>query len=80
MTSRDWEPAFLAVSFLLGEPLEATVACLGGEETGREKPLPELAAVLRAAPREVRAAAVAREVARVARDLEGLRINGLGAE
>jgi hypothetical protein len=71
MSSEDWDSAFLAVSAILGEPLEASLAALGPARSARAE---GLAAVLRSSPRDVRAAAIARVVARVAIDLDAMRL------
>jgi len=60
----DWQPAFLAVSTLLGEPLDVAASALG--ETGGRT----MAGPLGSASRQVRAAAVARTVAGLVLELE----------
>lgn len=64
----DWQPAFLAVSTLLGEPLDVAASALGSEG-GRE-----MAERLASASRQVRAAAVARTVAGLLAELEQARL------
>ena len=68
---RAWQPAFLGVSALLGEPLEGSLASLG---EAIEKETTELAAALRSGSREARARAIAKVVARVAVDIDSLRL------
>jgi hypothetical protein len=64
----DWQPAFLAVSTLLGEPLDVATSALadGGAR--------ELAGPLGSRSRQVRAAAVARTVAGLLAELERARL------
>jgi hypothetical protein len=64
----DWQPAFIAVSALVGEPLDATLLALGGNE--QEK----LLQGLRAPSRETRAVAIARVAAEVVMALDRLRL------
>lgn len=64
----DWQPAFLAVSTLLGEPHELAAAVLGEAGAGT------LAGPLGAKSRPVRAAAVARTVAGLLAELERARL------
>jgi hypothetical protein len=66
--NRDWQPAFIAVSALVGEPLDATLLALGENE--QEK----LLQGLRAPFRETRAVAIARVAAEVAMALDRLRL------
>ncbi len=63
---RPWEPAFVAVSTLLGEPPEAIAAALGDGE--RAAPPPADAA----ASRRARAEAIAAGVSSVIRALEAM--------
>jgi hypothetical protein len=64
----DWQPAFLAVSTLLGEPLDVAASALG-EGAARE-----LAGPLGSSSRPARAAAVARTVARLLAELQRARL------
>ncbi len=64
----EWQPAFLAVSTLLGEPPDAAASALG--DAGARA----LAGPLGSTSRQVRAAAVAREVASLLADLERARL------
>jgi hypothetical protein len=64
----DWQPAFLAVSTLLGEPADVASAALGNAAG------PEAAGLLGSGPRAARAAAVARVVAGLLADLERARL------
>jgi hypothetical protein len=65
----DWQTAFIAVSALVGEPLDATLLVLGGGE-GQGK----LLQGLRAPSRETRARAIARIASEVAAALDRLRL------
>jgi hypothetical protein len=65
----DWQPAFIAVSALVGEPLDAISLVLGGGEA-QEKLLQSL----RAPSRETRAVAMARIASEVAIALDRLRL------
>lgn len=69
--SPDWSSAFLAVSFLLGEPNDAAEAALGDRGSAQAA---ALARVLRSSPREVRAQAVARVAAGLLANLEKARL------
>jgi hypothetical protein len=64
----DWQPAFLAVSTLLGEPHDVAASALGDAGAGA------LAGPLGSTSRQVRAAAVARTVAGLLADLERARL------
>lgn len=64
----DWEAAFLAVSALLGEPLDVAASAL------RDGGARALAGPLGSASRQVRAAAVARTVAGLIAELESARL------
>lgn len=64
----DWQPAFLAVSTLLGEPLDVAASALG--DGGAR----ELGGPLGSTSRQVRAAAVARLVASLLAELERARL------
>jgi hypothetical protein len=67
--NRDWQPAFIAVSALVGEPLDATLLALGGGD-----PQEKLLQGLRAPSRETRALAIARVASEVAVALDRLRL------
>lgn len=69
--SPDWSSAFLAVSFLLGEPVDAAAAALGDEGSPQSA---ALARALRSSSRETRAHAVGRVAAGLAADLEKARL------
>ena len=64
----DWQPAFLAVSTLLGESLQAAAFALG--EAGARA----VAGPLGSGSRRVRAAAVARTIAGLVVELERSRL------
>jgi hypothetical protein len=69
----DWQTAFRAISALVGEPVEAIDAALGGGETsGRAEA--DLVRALASTSRDVRARAVARVVAEVVADIERTRL------
>ncbi len=68
--SERWEPAFLAVGVLVGEPLEALTAALG--DAG-EPHTTSLVEALRSTSRETRARAIARVVSDVAVAIDALR-------
>ena len=65
-----WEPTFLAVSIALGESLDDAVGALG-ERAAACGSLPER---LRTESREMRARAIAEQLAPIAVDLEQLEI------
>jgi hypothetical protein len=67
-TDTEWQPAFLAVSTLLGEPADVAASALG--DAGAR----ELAGSLGSTSRQVRAAAVARVVASLLAELERARL------
>jgi hypothetical protein len=71
VSARDWEPAFFAVSAILGEPLESSLA-LAGEPTIAAAA--ELVRALRGSSRERRARAIARTVSQVAVDIADMRL------
>jgi hypothetical protein len=70
--SARWEPAFLAMSAALGEPHDDALAALG--DAGMLHAT-EMARALRSKKREVRAKAIASELAIVARDLDEARLS-----
>jgi len=53
-----WQPAFLAVSMLVGEPLEAALGAIGDDEASRATG--EILRELRSASQQVRVRAMAR--------------------
>jgi hypothetical protein len=69
--SLDWQEAFVAMSAVLGEPLDATLAALDGQESTSAA---ALVACLRSASQSVRAEALARVATEVAKDLERMRL------
>jgi hypothetical protein len=71
VSARDWEAAFFAVSAILGEPLESSLAAAGEPTTGGAT---ELVRALRGSSRERRARAIARVVSQVAVDVEAMRL------
>jgi hypothetical protein len=66
-----WQEAFVAVSAVLGEPLEVSLSALGDVEPTA---LDALVGGLRSSSRSVRAEAMARAATEVARDLERMRL------
>jgi hypothetical protein len=68
MTGPSWQRAFLAVSTLVGEPLEVAVAVLGADGVN------DAAGDLASTSRPERAAAVARVVAGVVAEIERARL------
>jgi hypothetical protein len=75
VTSRSpsWQQAFLAVSAVLGEPLDDALASLGG--AGVIRPEDEaFVSGLRSASREVRARCIAQGVAAVASAIDAARL------
>jgi hypothetical protein len=71
MSTRDWEASFLAVSALLGEPLEASIAAVGDVTTAAGR---DVARGLRSTSREARARAIARAVSQAALDVDAARM------
>ncbi|HXN31420.1 MAG TPA: hypothetical protein VN894_06135 [Polyangiaceae bacterium] len=71
MSAQPWQEAFLAVSLVLGEPLEESLSAIGEGATLRA---PLLLRGLRSSSREVRAHAIARAVAPVAVALDEMRL------
>ena len=67
LDSLDWQEAFVALSSVLGEPLDATLASLDGKES---KAAAALVASLRSTSRAARAEAIARVATEIAKDLE----------
>jgi hypothetical protein len=65
--SLDWQEAFVALSAVLGEPLDATLAALDGKES---KAAAALVTSLRSSARSARAEAIARVATDIAKDLE----------
>ena len=72
MSTRDWEAAFFALSALLGEPLEASLAAAGEPAAADAQ---ELVRELRSSQRERRARAIARTVARVALEIDAMELS-----
>jgi hypothetical protein len=70
-TARSWEPAYLAVSVVLGEPLEVAVDSLGDEGMARAGALIE---ALRSPSRDTRARALAHAVSKVARAVDAVSL------
>jgi len=68
---RPWEPAYLAVSAVLGEPVEAAAACLGGGGAARAAGLLE---ALRSPSRDARARALAQALSEVALAVESVSL------
>jgi hypothetical protein len=68
---RSWESAYLAISVVLGEPLEVLVAALGDEGTARAT---DLIQALRSPSRETRARALAHAVSEVARAVDAVSL------
>jgi hypothetical protein len=66
-----WQEAFVAVSAVLGEPLEASISALGEVASMR---VAALVSGLRSPSRSARAEAMARAATEVARDLERMRL------
>jgi hypothetical protein len=64
-----WEGAFVAVSVLAGEPLDAIASALGEGGTGH---VVDLLRVLGSAPREVRARVLARAASEIAVAIDAL--------
>jgi hypothetical protein len=62
MTDR-WEPAFVAIAAIVGEPLEATLEALGDEGAAHAA---DLLQALRSTSKDARARALARVVSEVA--------------
>ena len=71
MSKQPWQEAFLGVSAILGETLEASLDALGESATIRAG---ELHRGLQSSSREVRARAIARAVAAVVVGLDDMRL------
>lgn len=69
MTGNGWRDGFVAVSAVLGEPLELTLAAVGEAEVS-----PALLAGLRSPSKESRARALARTLTTVVVQVEALRL------
>jgi hypothetical protein len=67
MSAREWESSFLAVSALIGEPLEAVLSALGEPTTPDAR---DVERALRSPSREARAGAIARAVSWAALDVD----------
>ncbi|MGO9836774.1 MAG: hypothetical protein ACLP1X_21475 [Polyangiaceae bacterium] len=70
-TFRSWESAYLAISVVLGEPLDVVVAALGAARTAHAR---ELIDALRSPSRETRAHALAHAVSEVARAVDAVSL------
>jgi hypothetical protein len=70
-TDRSWEPAYLAVSAVLGEPLDAAVASLQGGGGARAAVLLK---ALRSPLREARARALADALSEVALAVDAMSL------
>jgi hypothetical protein len=68
---RSWEPAYLAVSAVLGEPLDSAVACLRDGGTAHAA---ELLKALRSPSREARARALADAISDVALAVDAMTL------
>ena len=71
VTTRDWEVAFFAMSAILGEPLEASLAAAGEPTSPGGQ---ELVRALRSSSRDRRARAIARVASQVAVDVDAVRL------
>jgi hypothetical protein len=71
MSPREWESSFLAVSALLGQPLESSLAAVGEVTTAEAQ---ELVRSLRSSSRETRAKAIARAASQAALEVDAARI------
>jgi hypothetical protein len=71
MPTQPWQEAFLAMSAVLGETLEASLGALPGDPALHA---PDLQRALRASSREERAHAMARALAEVVVGLEQMRL------
>jgi hypothetical protein len=71
MSGREWESSFLAVSALVGEPLEVTLSVVGELTTADAR---DVERALRSPSREARARAIARAVSQAALDVDAARI------
>jgi hypothetical protein len=66
-----WEPAFVAVSALLGEPVETIVSVLGDDGAVHAR---SLLVALQSPSRETRTQGLAKSLVDVALDLDRLRL------
>ncbi len=71
MSPQPWQEAFIGVSAVLGEPLEASLVLLGESATLHA---PQLVRGLRSASREARAEAIARALAPLVVALDEVRL------
>jgi hypothetical protein len=71
MSAQSWQDAFLGVSAILGEPLDASLAALGDDSAAATE---SLVAALRSASRDVRARAMAREVTTLLVGIDDMRL------
>lgn len=69
--STRWEPAFVAVSAVLGEPREESIAAIGDAGVVHAA---EIVRALRSESREARARAIARSLSEVAVAIEAARL------
>ncbi len=67
-----WQQVFVAMSAMLGEPVDEIVAALGDEHAARCGALLE---ALRAESRQVRARAMAQHLAAVAADVDAMELS-----
>jgi hypothetical protein len=73
MSGPSWQESFLAMSAVLSEPLDASLAALGSASVRVSPRALELLRELRASSREVRARAIARVLSAVVVDLERMQ-------
>jgi hypothetical protein len=71
MPTQRWQDAFLGVSAVVGEPLEASLDALHGDPTFHE---PELVRALQSTSRDVRARAIASALAAVVAGLDEIEL------
>jgi hypothetical protein len=74
MITQPWERAFLGVSAILGEPLDASLSALDLTSTSVHRHVAELLPAFRSPSREVRARAIAGALAAVLVGLDELRL------
>jgi len=72
--STGWETAFVAVSVIVGEPVDAVARALGPAAGDAGAPVSELLRKLAGASREARARALARVVSEVALAVDAVRL------
>jgi hypothetical protein len=71
MRTQSWQEAFLGVSAILGEPLDASLAALGYDSVAGAA---SLLAELRSASRDVRARAMTRAVTTLLVGIDDMRL------